>query len=64
MDTEESRKLNANGNGLGLSICKNIAKCLNGDLTLSSEWGIGTIFTFKIEAENCVKELASAPSKN
>jgi two-component system sensor histidine kinase VicK len=53
VDTEESKKLNANGNGLGLSICKNIAKCLNGDLTVSSEWGIGTIFTFKIEAENC-----------
>ena len=53
VDTDESRKFNANGNGLGLSICKNIAKCLNGDLTVSSEWGVGTIFTFKIEAENC-----------
>ena len=53
VDTDESRKLNANGNGLGLSICKKIAKCLNGDLTVSSEWGVGTIFTLKIEAENC-----------
>jgi osomolarity two-component system sensor histidine kinase SLN1 len=64
VDTDESRKLNANGNGLGLSICKNIAKCLNGDLTVSSEWGIGSIFILKIEAENCGEIMIRDPSKN
>ena len=41
--------MNPNGNGLGLSICKNLAKCLNGDLTMTSEWGIGSCFTFVME---------------
>jgi len=35
--SKESRKLNPDGNGLGLSICKNIAKSLNGDLTVESK---------------------------
>jgi len=43
--------LNPNGNGLGLSICKNIAECLNGDLTVGSEWGIGSCFTFTVKTE-------------
>jgi len=51
VNTEESRRFNPNGNGLGLSICKNIAACLNGDLTVESEWGIGSRFTFKVKTE-------------
>lgn len=36
VNTAESKALNPNGNGLGLSICKKIAECLNGDLIVSS----------------------------
>ena len=42
----ESRKMNPHGNGLGLSISKTIAKCLGGDLLVSSEIGVGSCFTF------------------
>ena len=49
VDTSESRKLNPNGNGLGLSICKNMANCLGGDLIVTSEWGIGSCFSFSFE---------------
>ncbi len=37
---EQSREKNPNGNGLGLSICHNIAKSLQGDLTCVSYIGV------------------------
>ncbi len=43
-----SRKMNPNGNGLGLSICKNIAKALKGDITFTSQIGLGTCFTLTL----------------
>ena len=33
------------GNGLGLSICQNILKCLNGKITVDSKLGGGSTFT-------------------
>ena len=47
----ESRKMNPHSNGLGLSISKTIAKCLGGDLTVSSELGVGSCFTFSVRAD-------------
>ena len=35
----KSKKMNPSGNGLGLNISKNIAKCLKGDLTCESTLG-------------------------
>jgi len=46
VQTSESREMNPNGPGLGLKISKDIAKMLNGDITYSSEMGIGSCFTF------------------
>lgn len=46
VETSESKEMNPNGVGLGLHISKNIAKKLNGDITYSSEMGIGSCFTF------------------
>ena len=48
---EQSREKNPNGNGLGLSICHNIAKSLQGDLICKSEFGRGSIFTFSFLSE-------------
>ena len=39
-----SKKMNPSGNGLGLSISKNIAKCLKGDLICKSTLGEGSTF--------------------
>ncbi len=46
IDGTTTRKYN--GTGLGLAICKRIAGLLNGDLTVKSEPGHGSIFTFSI----------------
>jgi signal transduction histidine kinase len=47
-DSVDSLEMNPNGNGLGLSICKNIAKSMQGDLTASSELDIGSCFTLTL----------------
>ena len=46
IDGTTTRKYN--GTGLGLAICKRIAGLLNGDLTVRSEPGHGSIFTFSL----------------
>jgi C4-dicarboxylate-specific signal transduction histidine kinase len=37
------------GNGLGLSICQNILKCLNGRIAVDSKLGAGSTFTIFLE---------------
>jgi signal transduction histidine kinase len=44
-----SRDLNANGHGLGLNICYNIAKMLGGGLSVESELGKGATFILDLE---------------
>jgi signal transduction histidine kinase len=48
---KQSRVANPSGNSLGLSISRNIARGLLGDLTVESELEKGSTFTFKLEAE-------------
>ncbi|MFC0322547.1 ATP-binding protein [Gallibacterium melopsittaci] len=43
------------GSGIGLSISKKIAKLMNGNLTVKSEVGKGSTFTFTFKAEEAVK---------
>ncbi|WP_294590072.1 ATP-binding protein [uncultured Bacteroides sp.] len=38
----------AQGTGLGLSICKTIIERLGGNISVSSEYGVGTTFTFTL----------------
>ena len=45
----KSKEMNPSGNGLGLNISKNIAKCLKGDLTCKSKPRKGSTFSFIFE---------------
>jgi signal transduction histidine kinase len=46
----KNRELNREGVGLGLTISKNLAKALGGDIYAESSIGIGSSFTLKIPA--------------
>lgn len=46
VDTKKNRKVE--GSGLGLSICKDLAKLMKGDIRLESEYGKGSVFTVRI----------------
>ena len=46
---EDSRNREVQGNGLGLTIAKNLAAALGGDLYVESSPGIKTIFTVKLK---------------
>ncbi len=45
---EDSRNRNIHGNGLGLTIAKNLANQLGGDITLESEPNVRTVFTVQL----------------
>lgn len=44
----KNRELNSEGVGLGLTISKNLAKALGGDIYAESQIGVGSSFTLKI----------------
>lgn len=46
---EDSRNREIQGNGLGLTIAQNLARQLGGEITLSSEPNIKTVFTVKLK---------------
>jgi signal transduction histidine kinase/CheY-like chemotaxis protein/HPt (histidine-containing phosphotransfer) domain-containing protein len=46
VDTKSNRRIE--GTGLGLSICKNMAELMGGNVTVESEYGVGSAFTVRI----------------
>ena len=44
-----SLEMNRNGHWLGLSICKKIVNVMGGTLDVTSNLGVGSIFTFKLK---------------
>lgn len=46
---EDSRNREIQGNGLGLTIARNLARQMGGDLILESEPGVKTVFTVKLK---------------
>ncbi|QXI26700.1 ATP-binding protein [Pseudomonas vanderleydeniana] len=43
------------GSGLGLSICKSLIEALAGELSVSSRFGVGSIFSFSLPTESFLK---------
>jgi signal transduction histidine kinase len=46
---QSSNKQNQQGIGLGLNVCKRIINVYNGEITISSELGVGSNFSFTFE---------------
>lgn len=44
-----SNKQNMQGIGLGLSVCKKIINVYNGEISINSELGVGSNFSFTFE---------------
>ena len=57
-----SQTLNSNGNGIGLFICKQICQRLGGNIKVSSDVGVGTMFTFTMNAFLTDRKGSSAAS--
>ena len=49
------------GTGLGLAISHKLSQAMNGDLTVTSEYGEGSTFTFSLTADLAVPNTAETP---
>jgi len=47
-------ELNPTGVGMGLAICKKLAECMGGSITVNSIYGQGTTFTFSVKGEKAI----------
>lgn len=60
----KSKDINRGGMGLGLTISKMIVRQLGGDITVSSNPGQGSMFTFSIPVDSHLKSNQSDHFKN
>lgn len=54
---EDAMKRNIQGTGLGMSISRNIAQMMNGDIRVESEYGKGSVFTFTMQVKLQEQEI-------
>ena len=59
VDSIESKNLNKDGNGVGLSVCKQICESMNGGIKVFSEPGYGSRFIFRMK----VFKISSSPDE-
>jgi K+-sensing histidine kinase KdpD len=57
---QQSKRLNPNGNGLGLSICARICKSLNGYIDCFSQVSMGTCMTFGMQISDGINLIPTA----
>lgn len=58
---EQAEGSAAQGTGLGLALCRELARAMGGDVSVRSQPGQGACFTFEWQAQACEAPRASAP---
>jgi len=49
---DDTKNINANGCGLGLTVSKTLSQKLGGDISVRSKYGEGTVFEFVIDVKD------------
>jgi hypothetical protein len=57
-------KNSAEGSGLGLYICRELARLMRGHVCCTSQLGVGSTFTFAVPYESCGKIASSGSASN
>jgi signal transduction histidine kinase/DNA-binding response OmpR family regulator len=58
---DNSTTRNYGGTGLGLSICKSLVEMMNGKISVTSELGVGSTFSFIVPLERNLQHIKTSP---